>query len=415
MAGSLPASIWCTISRSVLAICHAILRKSGIAGMAMRTIACLPGLVGAFRKPGGGAHHETAEAFEFNSARVKGEEDFKPATREINMVKLGEVLLEEKNPPVQGLFVYNCNPAAIAPDQGRVLAGLRRENLFTVVHEQVHTDTVDFADVVLPCPTFLEYLDLYKSYGHYYLQIGKPVIEPLGESKPNLEVFRLLARRMDFADPCFNDTEYDRMQQALDTPSRFMSSIDFDQLLAGEPQRLNLGEDEDPFANGFYTPSGKLEFYSATMAKLGHDPLPGYVPCSESPENPHLHKKFPLQLLVPPSVHFLNSSFGVVEEQRRRMGRPAIKIHPADARARDLAPGDLVRVFNQRGACRVYAEFTEDTREGVVVAEGLWWPKHSPDGRAVNTLVSTRLTDLGGGSTFQCNLVEVEKTGGSKE
>jgi anaerobic selenocysteine-containing dehydrogenase len=384
-------------------------------GMAMRTIACLPGLVGAFRKPGGGAHHETAEAFEFNYARLTGEEEFKPATREINMVKLGEVLLEEKNPPIQALFVYNCNPAAIAPDQARVVAGLRREDVFTVVHEQVHTDTVDFADIVLPCPTFLEYLDLCKSYGHYYLQMGRPVIEPLGESKPNLKVFRLLARRMGFDDPCFDDTEYDRMKQALDTPSRFLSCIDFEKLQAGEAQRLNLGEDEDPFAKGFYTPSGKLEFYSATMAKLGHDPLPAYVPCSEGPENPALHKKFPLQLLAPPSVHFLNSSFGPVEEQRRRIGRPALKIHPADARARNLMSGDLVRVFNERGDCQVYAEVTEDTREGVVVAEGIWWAKHSPGGRGINTLVSARLTDLGGGSTFQCNLVEVEREGNSKQ
>jgi anaerobic selenocysteine-containing dehydrogenase len=378
-------------------------------GMAMRTIACLPGLVGAFRKRGGGAHHDTGSSFEFNYARVTGEEEFKPTTRELNMVKLGEILLEEKNPPIQGLFVYNCNPAAIAPDQARVHAGLRREDLFTVVHEQVHTDTVDFADIVLPCPTFLEYLDLYKSYGHYYLQVGKPVIEPLGEAKPNLEVFRLLARRMGFEDKCFDDTEYGRMKQALDTPSKFLVGVDFEKLKAGETQRLNLPANEDPFANGFYTPSGKLEFYSASMTKLGFDPLPAYIPCCESPENHALQDKFPLQLLAPPSVHFLNSTFGAVKEQRNRIGKPGIKIHPADARARNIYPGDLVRVFNDRGECQLYAEVTEDTREGVVVAESIWWPKHMPGGRGVNTLVSTRLTDLGGGSTFQCNLVEVRK------
>jgi anaerobic selenocysteine-containing dehydrogenase len=376
-------------------------------GMAMRTIACLPGLVGAFRKPGGGAHHETAEAFELNTDRLKGEDRFKPATRQINMVKLGEVLLEEKNPPVQALYVYNCNPAAIAPDQLRVHAGLRRPDLFTVVHEQVHTDTVDFADIVLPAPTFLEYLDLYRSYGHYYLGMGKPVVDPLGEAKPNLEVFRLLARRMGFTDDCFDDTELDLMKQALETPSKFMVGIDFEKLQAGEPQRVNIPT--DPFRDGFYTPSGKLEFYSEKMARRGFDPLPSYRACSESPENHAEHKKFPLQLLAPPSEHFLNSTFGAVDEQRRRMGKPALKIHPTDAGSRHIAPGDAVRVFNERGDCQLHAEVTEDTRPGVVVAEGLWWAKHMSGGRSVNALVSSRLTDLGGGSTFQCNLVEVVK------
>ena len=378
-------------------------------GMAMRNIACLPGLVGAFRKPGGGAHHDTGSTFEFNYRRLTGEEEFKPATREINMVKLAEALLELKDRPIQALYVYNCNPAAIAPDQARVHAGLRRPDLFTVVHEQVHTDTVDFADLVLPAPTFLEYLDLYKSYGHYYLQMGKPVVEPLGEAKPNLEVFRLLARRMGFDEPCFEDTEYDRMAKALDTSSRFLAGIDFEKLKDGEPQRLNVPE--DPFAEGFYTPSRKLEFYSETMAKLGHDPLPTYLPCTESPENHALHARFPLQLLAPPSVHFLNSTFGAVEAQRQRMGKPRLKLHPADAQARSIREGDAVRVFNDRGDCWLAAEVTDDTREGVVVAESIWWAKHLPGGRGINTLVSTRLTDLGGGSTFQCNLVQVEKTG----
>lgn len=376
-------------------------------GMAMRTIACLPGLVGAFRKPGGGAHHETAGAFEFNYDRVTGKDLFHPRTREINMVKLGATLLEEKSPPVQALYVYNCNPAAVAPDQKRVHAGLRRPDLFTVVHEQVHTDTVDYADLVLPAPTFLEYRDLYKSYGHYGVAMGKPVVAPLGEAKPNLEVFRLLARRMGFDDPCFDDTELDIMRQALDTPSPYLAGVDREKLLAGEAQQLDLAA--DPFANGFFTPSGKLEFYSESMARQGFDPLPSYTPCSESAENHALHARYPLQLLVPPSVHFLNSTFGAVAEQRRQMGRPSIKIHPADAEARGIADGEQVRVLNDRGGCSYYAEVTEDTRPGVVVAEGLWWAKHTPDGQSINALVSSRLSDLGGGSTFQCNLVEVTR------
>ncbi len=378
-------------------------------GMAMRSIACLPALVGAFRKPGGGAHHETGPCFEFNYGRVTGEDEFKPATRQINMVKLGEVLLEERDPPVRALYVYNCNPAAILPDQNRVHAGLRRPDLFTVVHEQVHTDSVDYADIVLPAPTFLEYLDLYKSYGHHYLQIGAPVVEAMGEAKPNWEVFRLLARRLGFTDACFDDSEYDVMRQALDTPSEFLAGIDFEKLKAGGTESLTVsGHGLGPEMR-FSTPSGKVEFHSPSAAALGVDPLPGYVPCAEGPENTELHAAFPLQLVAPPSVHFLNSTFGAVEEQRRRMGAPSLKIHPADAGARRIATGDPVRVFNGRGECRLHAEVTDEARPGVVVAESVWWPKHLPGGRSVNALLSTRLTDLGGGSTIHCNLVEVER------
>ena len=378
-------------------------------GMAIRTIACLPGLVGAFRKPGGGAHHDTGPCFEFNYARVTGEDEFQPSTRQINMVKLGEVLLEEGNPPIKALYVYNCNPAAVVPDQARVHQGLRREDLFTVVHEQVHTDTVDFADIVLPAPTFLEYLDLYKSYGHHYLQIGRPVIAPLGEAKPNLEVFQLLARRMGFEEPCFWSGEFEIMREALDSPSPFLANLDFAKLQSGETLRLNLPESSNGSGPRFSTPSGKVEFYSETMARLGFDPLPNYTPCSDGAEACAKNGKHPLQLLVPPAVHFLNTTFGAVEEQRRRMGRPILKIHPEDAKARGLQDGGGIRVFNERGECHLHAEVTEDTRQGVVVAESIWWAKHSPDGRGINTLVSSHLTDLGGGSTFQCNLVEVEK------
>lgn len=273
----------------------------------------------------------------------------------------------------------------------------------------MHTDTVDFADIVLPAPTFLEYLDLYKSYGHHYLQIGYPVIEPLGEAKPNLEVFQLLARRMGFAERCFRLGEFDIMRDALDSSSPFLDGLDFAKLQAGETVRLNLPESSNGGGPRFSTPSGKVEFYSETMAKAGFDPLPNYTPCSDGAEASVTNGKYPLQLLVPPAVHFLNTTFGAVEEQRRRMGRPTLKIHPEDAHARGIRGGEQVRVFNDRGECHLYAEVTEDTRPGVVVAESIWWPKHSPDGRGINTLVSMRLTDLGEGSTFQCNLVELEK------
>ena len=372
--------------------------------MAMRTIACLPGLVGAFEKPGGGAHHETAGAFEFNYDRVTGADRFKPKARQINMVKLGDALLDLAKPPVRSLYVYNCNPAAVTPDQSRVHAGLRREDLFTVVHEQVHNDTVDYADIVLPAPTFLEYLDLYKSYGHYHLQMGRPVVPPLGQSKPNMEVFRLLARRMGFTDACFDDDEMAVMRQALDTASPYLEPIDFERLKSGEPQRLQV--DSNPFAEGFFTPSGKLEFYSQTLASRGMDPLPGYVP---PPQEVSASEggKYPLRLINPPSVHFLNTTFGAVENQRARMKRPEIKINPGDASRRGIRDGTLVRVSNALGECHLHAVVTGDVIPGVVAAEANWWPKHMDKNAGLNVLMSSRLTDLGEGSTLQGNWVEI--------
>ncbi len=372
--------------------------------MAMRTIACLPGLVGAFERPGGGAHHETAGAFEFNYDRVTGADQFKPKTRQINMVKLGDALLDLAKPPVRSLYVYNCNPAAVTPDQSRVHAGLRREDLFTVVHEQVHNDTVDYADIVLPAPTFLEYMDLYKSYGHYHLQIGSPVVPPLGQSKPNLEVFRLLARRMGFSDACFDDDEMAVMVQALDTASPYFEPIDFERLRSGGPERLKV--DSNPFAEGFFTPSGKLEFYSQTLASRGMDPLPAYVP---PPQEVSVSEgsKYPLRLINPPSVHFLNTTFGAVENQRARMKRPEIKINPGDASQRGIRDGTLVRVSNALGECHLHAVVTGDVIPGVVAAEANWWPKHMDKNAGLNVLMSSRLTDLGEGSTLQGNWVEI--------
>ncbi len=375
-------------------------------GMAIRTIACLPGVVGAFGKPGAGAHHDTGPCFELNLARVTGEEEFKPATRSINMVKLDEALLDEQHPPVKALFVYNCNPAAVAPNQLRVHAGLRREDLFTVVHEQVHTDTVDFADIALPAPTFLEYLDLYKSYGHHYLQIGPPVIKPLGEAKSNLQVFQMLARRMGFGEQCFQLSEWEIMREALDSPSPFLRGVDFERLATGTTLRLNVPEDGGCDALQFSTPSGKIEFYSESMARLGFDPLPVYTPCSESASGDGK-----LQLLCPPSVHSLNSTFASAEERIGNEVPLTIKINPGDAAARNIASGDWVRAFNGHGECRLRAEVTEDVRQGVVVAEGVPWPKQMHGGRGINALVSSRLTDLGGGSTYQCNLVEISQDG----
>jgi anaerobic selenocysteine-containing dehydrogenase len=374
-------------------------------GQAIRAIACLPGLTGAYARPGGGALWETFGAFPVNFAAIEAEDLQPRPAREVNMVQLGDALLCLDRPPIKALFVYQANPAANMPDQSRVHAGLLREDLFTVVHEQVHTDTVDFADIVLPATTSFEHLDLYRSYGHYYLQLARPVIPPMGEARHNLQVFQALAGRMGFTDPIFRKTTEELVQALLQVDSPYLAGITYDTLASGDPIRVNVPRVGDPFAGGFGTPSGRLEFASQRLAARGLPAVPAYVPAVEGHEN--RTPELPLQLMTPPSRDFLNTSFGAVERMRRSEGKPRLKIHPADAQARGIGQGALVRVYNGRGDCLLYAEVTEDVRPGLLVAESIWWAKHHPGGKGINQLTSQRLTDLGECSTLHENLVNV--------
>jgi len=374
-------------------------------GQAIRAIACLPGLTGAFARPGGGALWESFGAFPVNFAAIEAEHLQPQRTREVNMVQLGDALLGLDKPPVKALFVYQANPAANIPDQSKVASGLSRSDLFTIVHEQIHTDTVDFADIVLPATTSFEHLDLYRSYGHYHLQLARPVIPPQGEARPNLELFQALAARLGFTEPIFRKTTEDLIRDLLAADDHYLAGITWDRLASGHPIRVNFPRVGDPFAGGFGTPSGKLEFFSQRLAAKGLPAVPTYVPAVEGHER--RTPEFPLQLVTPPSKDFLNTSFGAVERMCRSEGKPRLKIHPEDATARGIAHGALVRVYNRRGDCLLYAEATEDVPPGVLVAESIWWAKHHPGGRGINRLTSQRLTDLGECSTLHENLVNV--------
>jgi anaerobic selenocysteine-containing dehydrogenase len=382
------------------------LQRHSNGGQAIRAIICLPGLVGAFDRPGGGALWETFGAFPTNFAAIEGESLQPHPTREVNMVRLGRALTELDRPPIKALFVYQANPAANVPDQSRVVAGLLRDDLFTVVHEQIHTDTVDYADIVLPATTSFEHLDLYRSYGHYYLQLGQPVIAPLGEARSNWEMFRALADRMGFAEPIFRKTIEALIRDLLATDGDGAGEITLERLAAGDPIRVNAPRVGNPFSSGFPTPSGRLEFFSQRLAAQGLPPVPTYVPATEGYERKT--REHPLHLLTPPAKDFLNTSFGAVDRLVRSEGRPRLKIHPAEAAARGIATNLLVRVHNRRGECFLYAEVTPDVPPGVLVAESIWWAKHHPGGKGINRLTSDRLTDLGECSTLHENLVEVE-------
>jgi anaerobic selenocysteine-containing dehydrogenase len=401
---------YATTQPAAIRVNYGLQRHAG-GGMAVRAIACLPALTGAWRHAGGGVLLSTSGMFRFNAAALERPDLTRGNPRIINMVQLGAALTEAR-PAVKALYVYNSNPAAVAPDQLRVTAGLKRQDLFTVVHEQFQTDTADYADILLPATTQLEHRDIVKPYGHYYLMYNEPSIPPLGEAKPNWEVFALLAEKMGFDDPCFRDTDEDIIRQALSSGTPEFDGITLDRLKAEGWARLNLPKTFAPFAEGgFSTPSGKCSFYSEQMKREGLDPLPAYIPPRESRESaPDLAARYPIQLLSPPAQSFLNSSFSHLPSFVRDERGPAIEISQQDARERGIATGDEVRVFNDRGECRLTAKISPRVKPGVGVAPSIWWKKLSPDGNNVNVTTSQELTDLGGGACFYDNLVQISRS-----
>ena len=380
-------------------------------GMAVRTIACLPAVTGHWRRAGGGIQLSTSGAFRYNNAAVE-RPDLSPPVRTINMIRLGDALgfpdAGVGGPPVRALVVYNSNPAAVAPDRNAVVRGLSREDLFTVVLEHFQTDTADYADIVLPATTQLEHWDIHYAYGHLYATLNQPAIEPLGEAKPNSEIFRLIARRMGLSHPALDDDDVAIVKQALDSPHERMQGVTFDELLARGWTRLNVPRPFVPYAEGnFPTPSGKCEFYSARLAEMGIDPLPTYTAPLELPETaPELAARFPLVLISSPRHYFLNSTFVNIESLRKH-AEPECMLHTADAERRGIPDGARVVVFNDRGEFTAIARVGDQVREGVAWAPSIWWAKLAPDGTNANATTSQRETDMGRGPVLYDNLVEV--------
>ncbi len=401
------ASRYATTRPTAIRLNYGLQRHTG-GGSAVRAIAALPAVTGAWRDPGGGALLSASGNFQIDRTALARPDLMRGNPRTINMTRLGEALLESK-PPVRAICVYNTNPAAIAPDQSKVLAGFRREDLFTVVLEHFQTDTADYADILLPATTQLEHFDVVKPYGHYSLMCNTPAVAPVGESKPNSEVFRLLAARMGFDEPCFRDTDEQMAEEAV----RATTDVPFERLKRDGWARLSLPADYAPFAEGnFPTPSGRCELYSERLAAIGFDPLPCYVPPRESAASaPELASRYPLAFITPPAHSFLNSTFSAMPRALRAEREPSLLVHPNDAARRKIGDGDYVSVFNDRGGCRLRAIVSEDVREGVVVAPSVWWNKRSPDRMNVNQTTSQALTDLGEGATFYDNLVEVAIVG----
>jgi anaerobic selenocysteine-containing dehydrogenase len=388
------------------------LQRHAGGGMAVRTIACLPAITGHWRRPGGGVQLSTSANFQFNK-QVLERPDLSPPVRTINMIRLGEALTTQDagvgGPPVRALVVYNSNPAAVAPDRNAVLRGLARDDLFTVVLEHFQTDTADWADIVLPATTQLEHWDIHFAYGHHYVTLNQPSIAPMGEAKPNSEIFRLLAAKMGFDDPIFVDDDVTLIRQALNTNAEKLSGVTFEKLVEQGWMRLNVPTPYLPFAEGkFLTPSGKCELYSERMAQMGLDPLPTFTAPYEFPENvPELAARYPLTLISSPAHQFLNTTFVNVDALRRAAREPECVLHPNDAERRAIPAGARVVIQNDRGAFTAVARVEESIREGVVWAPSIWWGKYAADGANANQTTSQRETDLGHGPVFYDNLVEV--------
>jgi anaerobic selenocysteine-containing dehydrogenase len=377
-------------------------------GQAMRCLLALPAITGQYGVSGGGFLYNN-RYLAWDPELLGHDSELRRSTpRTISINQIGEALVAS-DPPIWSLLVVNGNPAAVAQSQDKVTRGLLRDDLFTVVHEVFPTDTVRYADVVLPATMQLEQTDLHLSYWSLHLRLNLPAVAPPGEARSNLDLYQALARRMGYTEPCLYMSPEEIVRELLQAPSPLLEGVTWERLCAEPSVRLAMPRPWVPFADGhFPTPSGKLELYSETLAEQGHDPLPGWQPERESPEaSPDLFARYPLKLLTPKEQHFLGSSFANLPQFRQLAGEPLVELHQHDAEARGIEDGMLVEVVNDRGCCRLRARVSEAVRPGVAVSEVVHWQMFGSDGRNVNWTTSDYLTDLGANSSYHTNLVEI--------
>ena len=398
---------WATTKTAAIRLNYGVQRVKG-GGNAVRAIACLPALTGAWRHRAGGMLLANSGNFPVQRAALQRPDLLagrKPRT--INMTSIGNALLQPASeafgPQIKALVVYNSNPVAIAPQSGQVVQGFAREDLFTVVLEHFQTDTADYADYILPATTQLEHWDIHTSYGHTDILLNRPAIAPMGECKTNTDIFRALAKRMGFTEPCFSEDDETLCRTA------FAPTQDMDQLFAQGFTHLKSADGQAlpdaPFAEGkFPTPSGKCEFFSQRLADMGRDGLPDHIANYEVPQ---VNAEFPLAMISPPARNFLNSSFVNLKSLRDIETEPVLEMHPTDAQARGIKDGDVISVFNQRGTYHCKAQLNDRARLGVVNGLGIWWRKLGLNGTNVNELTSQNLTDMGRAPVFYDCCVEV--------
>lgn len=368
------------------------LSRYGNGAMTIRTITCLPALVGAWAKPGGGALGDISTGSALAASEVTREDFMENPARQININQLGNALNAPLSPPVMSLYVYHSNPAAVVPDQNKVLKGLARNDLFTVVHERFMTDTARYADIVLPATTSLEHSDIYRAFGHYCIQRAYAAIPPSGEARSNWEVFCLLARAMGFDNSFFRQEADELIDHLISVSKQWIADSDLEKLREGRPIELPLPSD---YKLAYKTPSQKIEL----LNPLEDEPLPRYV-------EPH-GDDAPFWLMTAPSLYLLNSSFNERSDLIAKTGAMNLQMNPGDAGAKGLRDGQRVAAFNQRGEVTFILKVAPQVPSGVVVAEGVRWMEHAPGARTVNALTSQRLTDKAAGSTFYDTKVDV--------
>ena len=393
-------------------------------GQTCRAILVMPCITGAWREPCGGAAFGTLEEMwlQFNLEKLQRPDLGNRAEKRIvNMVQIGRALADNigsddkpMDPPIKSLFVYNSDPANCAPNSGNVRRGLMRDDLFVAVHETFWTDTCNYADVVVPADTQLERTDLHAAYGHWHFNLNKPVIEPLGESCRNTELFRRLAQKMGYVeedDNAFTQTDEEMIRDILidEEVNPLMEGITYEQLVEnGWARASDKSKRRDFLHNGWPTGSKKIEIFSQTLADEGQDPLPTYNPEVEGQEDPK-RDKFPIQVLSSAAHYFIGDSFQSVPRLQAMMSRPTVEMSVNDAKERGIEDGDLVRLFNDRGETYCYAVMIKGLLDGVCATQKQFKGSNTPSGVNVNALNTEMLTDFGNSPTFYSCLAEIEK------
>lgn len=378
-------------------------------GMTLRVLATIGGVTGDWARPGGGLMYSTDGYFGGNRDALYRDDLLRKPVRKLSMTRLGEGLLELNDPPVMGLFIYGANPLVSSPHQNKIREGLLRSDLFTVVYDHFLTDTADYADIVLPSTMQTEHTDLHDGYGHLYIAWNEQAVKPRGEARSTTDVFRSLSMKMGLVEPSLYESDIELASQLLTSNHSSLNGITLDRLRREGWVRLNYPEVHVPFENGFPTRSGKLEFYSETALQDGQDPLPGFVPAKEVVDK-ELERRFPFVLVSGASHYQTNSTFANHEKLGKKAGSPNVKICPEDAGIRNINNGDNIKVFNSRGSFIAKAEISCDVQPGVLSTTKGHWLKLS-EGATLNSTVDERDADLGGGSVFSDNRVDVSVLG----
>jgi len=399
------------------------LQRHANGGQTVRAIACLPALTGQYGLAGGGLAYSTGGYIAWDGATLDRQHECPPVPRVVNMNRLGAALTGEvHDPPIMALYVFNANPVTSTPNTAKVIQGMQREDLFTVVHDLFLTDTAQYADLVLPATSQLEHADLHRAYGQVTLQYNAPALEPPGECKNNWAVMRLLAAGMGYTDAWLQQDDETVLREILDVTRTqgdaftrsVLAGITLERLKAEGSVGLNLPADFVPFrdpATGtprFFTDDGRIKLRCDALLSSGLDPVPEY---HEPAEFAHATPD-DLILITGAPHHFVSGSLGNQASLRQKEGAPSIEINPHDAAARGISTGMMVTVGNARGSCQLQALVTQDVPPGVVVAPKGHWGKYAADGRNVNWTTPDALADLAGQSTYHSNLVRVVPHGG---